>query len=179
MVVIYIVIGLILLLFILSAIAPKNYSVEKSVRIHRPVEEVFQFVKYLRNQDRWTKWNQMDPNIKKTFQGEDGKIGFRFGWESEKRQVGAGQQTITAIDENEVVYTRLEFFRPMKSESDAYIRTVAVDDTTTDVFWGFTGEMNTPRNVMLLFMDMGKLVGKDFEEGLAMLKEVLEKEEGG
>ncbi len=174
MVIIYIVIGLALLVFILSTIAPKSYSVEKSIRINRPVEDVFQFVKYLGNQDRWAKWNRMDPDMKKTSQGEDGKIGYRSTWESEMRQVGAGQQTITAIDENEAVYTRLEFFRPMKSESDAYIRTVAVDDTTTDVFWGFTGEMNTPMNVMLLFMDMSKLVGKDFEEGLAKLKEVLE-----
>lgn len=174
MVIIYILIGLLLLVFILSSIAPKTYSVEKSIRINRPLKEVYDFVSHLRNQDQWVKWNTLDPDMKQTYQGEDGKIGFRSAWESDQKKVGAGQQTITALEENKAVYTKLEFFKPFKSESDAYIKTEKVDESTTDVFWGFTGVMNPPMNVMLLLMDMAKLVGKDFEEGLAKLKDVLE-----
>ena len=174
MVIIYILIGLLLLVFILSSIAPKTYSVEKSIRINRPLNEVYDFVSHLRNQDQWAKWNTLDPDMKKTFHGEDGKIGFRSAWESDHKEVGAGQQTITALEENKAIYTKLEFFKPFKSESDAYIKTEKVDETTTDVYWGFTGVMNPPMNVMLLFMNMSKMVGKDFEEGLAKLKDVLE-----
>lgn len=174
MVIIYIILGLALLLFVLSSISPKTYQAERSIRINRPLEEVYQFVSLLRNQDLWAKWNTMDPHMKKTYQGEDGKIGFRSIWESDNKQVGAGQQTITVLDEKDAVYTKLEFFRPFKSESDAYIKTRQVDESTTDVFWGFTGEMRTPMNVMLLFMNMDKMIGKDFEEGLVKLKEVLE-----
>ena len=174
MVIIYIILGLALLVFILSTIAPKSYQVERSIRINRPIGEVYQFVSKLRNQDQWAKWNSLDPAMKKTYQGEDGKIGFQSGWESDHKQVGAGQQTITALEENKAVYTKLEFYKPFKSESDAYIKTRKVDETTTDVHWGFTGEMKAPMNIMLLFMNMEKMIGKDFEEGLAKLKAILE-----
>ena len=138
------------------------------------MKEVYEYLRYLRNQDHWVKWYQLDPEMKKTHKGEDGKIGFQSAWESEHKKVGAGQQTITTLDDNKAIYTKLEFYKPFKSESDAYIRTEKVDDTTTEVSWGFTGEMNPPMNVMLLFMNMDKLVGNDFEEGLAKLKQILE-----
>lgn len=174
MVIIYIIIGIALLVFILSSIAPKTYKVERKIRINRPLHEVYNYLRLLRNQDQWSKWNRLDPDMKKTFSGEDGKIGFRSAWESDHKQVGVGQQTITALEDNQAIYTKLEFYKPFKSQSDAYLRTVKVDDTTTDVFWGFTGEMKPPMNVMLLFMNMDKQVGADFEEGLTKLKEVLE-----
>lgn len=174
MVFIYIVIGLALLVFILSSIAPKSFKVERQIRINRPVQEVYGYLRYLRNQDHWAKWNRLDPEMKKEFKGEDGKIGFQSAWESDHKQVGAGQQTITALEDNKAVYTKLEFYKPFKSESDAYLKTEKVDDDTTDVFWGFTGQMSPPMNVMLLFMNMDKQVGADFEEGLGRLKKVLE-----
>ncbi|MCB0686507.1 MAG: SRPBCC family protein, partial [Saprospiraceae bacterium] len=146
----------------------------RKVTINRPLHEVYEYLRFIRNQDQWSKWNRLDPEMKKTYTGEDGKIGFRSAWESDHKQVGVGQQTITALEENAAVYIKLEFLKPFKSESDSYLKTEKVDDTTTDVYWGFTGEMNPPMNVTLLFMNMDKRVGADFEEGLLKLKEVLE-----
>lgn len=179
MVIIYILLGLALLIFILSSIAPRTYQVERSIVIDRPVEEVYDFVSKLRNQDHWVKWNQMDPEMQRTYQGEDGKIGFRSAWESTKKQVGTGQQTITALEPHKAVYTKLEFFKPFRSESDAYILTERVGESTTDVRWGFTGHMKPPMNVLLLVMNMEKVMGKDFEEGLTNLKSHLESREQG
>ncbi len=176
MVFIYIIICLALLVFILSSTAPKTYKVERKVRINRPLQEVYEYLRYLRNQDHWAKWYRLDPEMKKTYKGEDGKIGFQSSWQSEHKKVGAGQQTITSLEDNKAIYTKLEFYKPFKSESDAYIRTEKIDANTTEVSWGFDGEMSPPMNVMLLFMNMDKQVGNDFEEGLAKLKEVLEQE---
>lgn len=174
MVLIYIVICLALLVFIMSSIAPKSYKVERKIKIDRPLEEVYKYLHLLRNQDHWAKWYRLDPEMKKEYKGEDGKIGFQSAWESDHKKVGAGQQTITSLEDNKAIYTKLEFYKPFKSESDAYIKTEKVNEETTEVFWGFTGEMNPPMNMMLLFMNMEKQVGSDFEEGLARLKEVLE-----
>ncbi|MBY5958356.1 SRPBCC family protein [Membranicola marinus] len=174
MIFIYIIICLALLVFILSSVAPRSYSVDRKININRPLEAVYEYLRYLRNQDHWAKWNNIDPNMKKTYKGEDGKIGFQSEWESDHKKVGAGQQTITSLDENKAIYTRLEFYKPFKSESDAYLRIEKIDEQNTEVTWGFTGEMNPPMNIMLLFMNMDKQVGNDFEEGLANLKQVLE-----
>ena len=178
MVIIYVIIGIALLIFIISSFAPKSYQLEKRVRIERPLPEVYNYVRYLRNQDHWVKWNQLDPEMKKEYKSEDGKIGFQTIWESSLRKVGTGQQTITALDDNKAIYTKLEFYKPFKSESDSYIRTEKIDDNSTEVCWGFSGEMNPPMNIILFFMNADKLMGHDFEEGLASLKKVLESDAG-
>ena len=66
MIIIYIIIGIALLIFILSSIAPKSYKVERKVTINRPVHEVYEYLRFIRNQDQWSKWNRLDPKMKKT-----------------------------------------------------------------------------------------------------------------
>jgi hypothetical protein len=69
----------------------------------------------------------------------------------------------------------LRFLKPWKSVSDAYLITNPVDDDRTEVIWGFTGNNKVPFNIMMLFFNMDKAVGKDFDEGLSSLKEIMEK----
>lgn len=176
MVIIYIIIGIALLVFILSSVAPKKYSAQRSIVIQRPPEEVYNYLRLLKNQDQWAKWNLLDPEIKKSYKGEDGKIGFQSIWESNHKKVGSGQQTIMAMDENKAIYTKLEFIKPFKSESDAFLSIDKIDDKSTNVTWGFSGEMNAPMNILLFFMNMDQKIGADFEEGLGNLKRILESE---
>ena len=107
--------------------------------------------------------------------GTDGEVGFIAKWEGNK-QVGTGEQEILHIEHNEQIKTQLRFLKPWKSVSDAYIKVTEVDTNQTNVTWGFTGNNPVPMNIFMLFFNFEKAVGKDFEEGLASLKEILDKQ---
>jgi hypothetical protein len=173
MIFIYILLGIIALLIILAIVAPKVYDLRRSIVVNRSLQDTFQYLKYIKNQDEWSPWKKKDPNMTQTQTGTDGTVGFVSRWEGNK-DVGVGEQEIVKIYENERIDSQLRFFKPWKSESDAYLTTKEVDASNTEVTWGFSGVNKVPFNIMMLFFSMEKTVGKDFEEGLASLKEILE-----
>lgn len=175
MILVYIIAGILVLIIVLAAIAPKAYDVHRSIVINRPLSDVFEYIKYVKNQNYWGPWNSRDPEMKQSFRGEDGTVGFVSAWESDHKQVGSGEQEIIQVVENESMESELRFLKPMKSVSKGYIRTSAEGDGKTKVVWGFYGENKFPMSIMMLFFNMDKAVGKDFEEGLDKLKEILEK----
>lgn len=168
----YIVIAIVVLIAILGIIAPSSFDISRSIVIQKPLPEVFQYLKLIKNQDNWSPWNEKDPNMKKTFTGTDGEIGFISAWVGNK-DVGEGEQEISRIVENEVVESKLRFFKPWKSESDAYLKVEKANEGTK-VTWGFLGKNKFPFSIMMLFMNMDKALGKDFEFGLKKLKDNLE-----
>lgn len=171
--VLYVLLALVIIIAILAIIAPKNYDVNRSITINQPVTKVFEYLKYLKNQDEWSPWGKKDPNMKKEFEGVDGEVGAISKWDGNK-EVGVGEQEITRIVDNEVIESRLRFFKPWKSESDAYLKVKAEGNGQTTVTWGFAGNNKFPISIMMLFMNMDKAVGKDFDEGLSSLKNNLE-----
>ena len=79
----------------------KSYTVEREVLIGKPRQEVFNYVKFLKNQDLYSKWAKMDPSMKQQFTGTDGDVGFVSAWDSDKKDVGKGEQTIAGIKARE------------------------------------------------------------------------------
>ena len=169
----WIVLGIIVILIFLVIIAPVSYDVRRSIIIHRKLPEVFDYIKSIKNQDNWSPWKKKDPNMKQEFEGVDGEVGFISKWEGNK-EVGTGEQEIKKIVTNERIESELRFFKPWKSQSDAYIHVEAIDNKSTRVIWGFSGKQKRPLNIFFLFFSMEKSVGKDFEEGLNDLKKILE-----
>lgn len=174
MTVVYIVAAVFVLILILAAVAPKSYEVNRSIVIDKPLSEVFQYLKYVKNQSFWGPWGLKDPQMKQTFTGIDGTVGFISAWESDHKQVGCGEQEITRIVENVEVECELRFLKPWKSVSSGYLKVFELGDRQTKVVWGFHGKNNIPVSMMMLFFNMDKAVGKDFEEGLGNLKSILE-----
>lgn len=168
-IVILISIALITALFV-----KKDYAVEREITINKPRQEVFDYIKYLKNQDHYSKWAMMDPEMKKTYHGTDGTVGFVSAWESNNKEVGTGEQEIKKITEGEQIDFELRFFKPFESTEAAYMKTEAVLENQTLVKWGFNGHMNYPMNLFLLFMDFDKMIGGDLETGLSRLKIELE-----
>lgn len=164
--------ALILIVVLMILFAPRTYDIQRSIRINRPLNEVFNYLKYVKNQDDWSPWKKRDPDMQQSFTGTDGTVGFVSKWEGNK-QVGSGEQEILRIDENREVITELRFFKPWKSVSEGYL-TVAEEGDATKVVWGFRGKNKPPMNAMMLFFNMDKAVGKDFDEGLSELKRILE-----
>jgi len=154
----------------------KDYAVEREVVINKPKAEVFEYIKFLKNQDNYSKWNKMDPNMKKSYKGTDGTVGFIAAWDSKNENVGAGEQEIVKITEGERIDTKLRFKVPFEAQDDAYMITEDAANNQTKVKWGFKGAFPYPMNLMGLFMDMEKEVGGDLDTGLQNLKTLLEQQ---
>lgn len=172
MTVVYILGAIVALILILALVAPRNYSVSRSIKIDLPRSEVFDYIRLVKNQDNWSPWKKKDPDMKQEFVGEDGTVGFVSKWEGNKH-VGTGEQEILGIDEGKNLKTELRFLKPWESKSNAFINCSDADQGTL-VEWGFSGRHKVPVNVMMMFMNMEKVVGKDFDEGLNELKQILE-----
>ncbi|EDM38304.1 hypothetical protein PBAL39_01777 [Pedobacter sp. BAL39] len=166
--------GLIVLALIAAIFTKKDYAVERHIEIERPRLEVYNFIRLLRNQDQFSVWNRMDPSMKKTYSGIDGKVGFIATWDSKNKDLGKGEQEITGVSYGRRLDTKLRFKEPFDAEDDAYLITEDDGNTGTLVKWGFKGRMTYPMNIMLLFMDMDDMIGKDLQTGLINLKTVLE-----
>lgn len=171
------IVGIIVLLLIIAVFVKKEYAVEREVTINKPKQEVFDYVKMVKNQDNYSVWNQKDPNSKKSATGTDGTVGFIYAWDSDNKDVGKGEQEIKKISEGERVDFELRFERPFKATDNAYMTTEDAGENQTKVRWGFNGKMPYPMNLFLLFMDMDKMLGGDLQSGLDNLKTILEKQQ--
>lgn len=161
-------------LLILVIAIPRHFNISRNIVINKPANEVFEYLKFIKNQDEWSPWKKKDPDMKQSYVGVDGKIGFIAKWEGNK-DVGSGEQEITRIVENELIETKLRFYKPWKSESDAYIKIKGLDKyNSTIVTWGFSGKNKTVSSIFFLLFNMEKAIGEDFEKGLVSLKKMLE-----
>ena len=174
MIILYIILGIVALFLLAGLVISKDMSASREIIITKPVAEVFNYIKYLKNQQNYSKWATLDPAMKNEFRGTDGEPGFVNHWVGNKK-VGEGEQEILRIEEGKTLYTELRFIKPFKSQAKSSITTEAVDATKTKVTWGFESKMNYPMNVMKLLMNLEKSIGDDFATGLSNLKTVLEK----
>ncbi|MDR7130908.1 putative damage-inducible protein DinB [Algoriphagus sp. 4150] len=172
---ILIVIGVLIAIpLVVALFVKKEYAVEKEIAIDKSKSEVFEYIKYLKNQDNYSKWSNMDPDMKKSYEGTDGTVGFVSRWESDNKEVGVGEQEIKKITEGERIDFELRFFKPFEATEPAFMTTETVAEDQTKVKWGFSGHMNYPMNIMMLFMDFEQMIGDDLQTGLDKLKTVLE-----
>lgn len=173
--VLLVIAGIIILALVVALFIKKDYAVERQITINKPKDVVFEYVKYLKNQDNYSEWNNIDPAMKKTYEGTDGTVGFKYTWDSDKKEAGKGEQTITNIVPGERIDLDLHFIEPIEANDHAYLTTASLGPDQTNMTWGFNGRMAYPMNLMLLFMDMDDMLGKDLEGGLKKLKTILEK----
>lgn len=152
---------------IAALFVPKEFTAGSEITVNKPKQEVFDYIKYVKNQDNFGVWQLSDPGMKKSYEGTDGTPGFRYSWEGEK--TGKGTQTILSVREGERVETELDF--GFGDPAKSYFTVDEVAPGQTKVTWGISGKTDYPFNVMSLFYDMNK----DFEKGLQNLKGVLEK----
>ena len=166
---------LIALPLIIALFVKTEYAIQKEITINKPKQLVFDYIVLLKNQDHFSKWANMDPNMKKTYQGTDGTIGFISAWESTNEEVGTGEQEIKKITEGERIDFELRFIKPFEATESAFMNTESISENETKVVWGFNGHMPYPMNFMMLFMNIEKMIGDDLQTGLDNLKAELDK----
>lgn len=163
---------LVLALLVAALFIKKEYTVERTVTVNRSTNEVFQFIRYTRNQDQYNKWIMSDPAVKKEYKGTDGTKGFIYAWDG-NRDVGKGEQEITDIREGDRIDFYLRFIRPFEGKENAWMITRPLSADETSIKWGMRGRSTYPLNLVNLFVP--SVLGKDLETSLNTLKHVLEK----
>ncbi|TCN53203.1 polyketide cyclase [Flavobacterium circumlabens] len=153
---------------------PKNYAVAREIIINKPADTIFNYVRYLRNQNEFSVWANIDPKMKSTYKGTDGKVGAVSAWESKVKEVGVGEQEITEITEGKRLEFDLRFKEPMNDTAVGFMSTEAIANNQTKVKWGIEGVMPYPMNIMMPIMNMDKMIGNDLQKGLENLKAKME-----
>lgn len=151
---------------------PADFRIERSTTISAPTAVVFAQVNDLRAWQEFSPWAKLDPAAKISFAGPQTGIGSAFTWAGNS-DVGEGTMTIIESKPAELVRFRLDFLKPMESTSTAEF-TFKPAGNGTAVTWSMFGKNNFIGRAFCVFMDMDKMVGGQFEEGLAKLKTLSE-----
>lgn len=167
----FILIGLavsIIALAVVVAIQPDNFRVTRSATVSAPASAVFAQVDDLRNWETWNPWQKKDPAMKVTFSGPPAGLGASYSWVG-NNEVGEGRMTITESRPGEFVRLKLEFMKPF-SGTNIVDFTFKPEGDKTAVIWSMEGKINYLAKALHLVMNMDKMVGGDFEKGLADMK---------
>ena len=164
--------GIVALLLVIAFLTKKEYNVVSEISIGASQQEVFDYVKHIKNQDHYNKWVMADPNMKKEFKGTDGTIGFIYAWNGNK-EGGEGEQEIKALEEGKNIKMEIRFVRPFAGIAYAEMTTESLSDNQTKATWRTASKMKYPLNIMLPFIV--KMLEKDMGTSLTTLKNILEK----
>lgn len=164
--------GIVALFLIVALLSRKGYDVRCELVINAPKQEVFNYLKHLKNQDNFNIWVMKDPEAKREFTGEDGTEGFIYAWNGNK-QSGEGAQEIKNITDGQTIKTEIRFVRPFAAIAYADYITESLSENQTKVTWSNASTMKYPLNIMVPMVE--KMLAKDMDTSLANLKNILEK----
>lgn len=159
-------------LVIVVSTKPKTFRVERSVSIAAPAAEIFPHVNDLRKVQVWSPWVKLDPSAQYTFEGPAAGVGASQTWVGNGK-AGAGRQTIVESRPGELVRIRLDFKKPFESTCTADYALKSQGGQTV-VTWSIYGQNNFVSRLFCVFMNQDKMIGGEFEKGLADLKRVVE-----
>jgi uncharacterized protein YndB with AHSA1/START domain len=161
-------IALIVIFAVVVAMQPASYRIVRSTKIAAPPASVFAQVNDFHGWNAWSPWAKLDPAMKTTFEGPAAGTGAIYKWAGNK-DVGEGQMTLLESKPNELVRIKLDFIKPF-TDTCATEFTFKPDGDQTDVSWSMSGNRNFMSKAVCLFMNMDKMIGGDFEKGLAQMK---------
>lgn len=164
--------SLIVLFLVVAALQPAEYRVVRSATISAPPDIVFAQLNDLRKWQEISPWAKLDPTAKNTFEGPASGTGAALAWAGNSK-VGEGRMTITESQPNVLLRMRLDFLKPFASTAATEF-TFKPNGNQTTVTWSMSGQKNFMSKAFCLFMNMDKMVGGQFDEGLANLKTVTE-----
>jgi uncharacterized protein YndB with AHSA1/START domain len=155
-----------------AASRPGGFRVERSTYVDAPPERVFALLTDFHQWPSWSPWEELDPAMNRTHSGAGSGKGAVYEWSGNKKE-GQGRMEITESVPSQKVGIKLDFIAPFEAHNTTEI-TLAPSDSGTSVRWAMMGSSPFLMKVMGLFVSMDKMVGKDFEKGLAKLKAQLE-----
>ncbi len=170
--IVIVVVVLLLAIFIYAWSKPDTFHVERSISIRAPQEKLFAIINDFHQWNEWTPYNK-DPAMKKTYSGSANGKGAVYAWEGNK-EVGQGEITITDTTPPKEVVLALHMIKPFEGRNRVVFSLDARGDSTT-VTWTLEDRHTYLMKIMSMFINLDKMIGGDFEVGLAKLKTVAEK----
>jgi uncharacterized protein YndB with AHSA1/START domain len=162
---------------ILAATKPNTFSVQRATTVKAPPEKIFSLINDFHQWGTWSPWEKKDPAMKRSFSGAASGKGAVYGWDGNKN-VGSGRMEILDASLPSKIVIKLDFFKPFEGHNTAEFTMLPQGDATnvtTNVSWIMHGPASFMSKVMQVFMNMDRMIGKDFEAGLANLKGLTEK----
>ncbi|HMH19269.1 MAG TPA: SRPBCC family protein [Burkholderiales bacterium] len=166
------VVVLIATVLVFAATKPDTFSVERSTSIKAPPEKIFPLLNDFRRWDAWSPWEKKDPAMKRTYSAQTSGKGAEYAWEGNK-DVGQGRMEIAESAPPSRVAIKLDFLKPFETHNRVEF-TLEPKGDSTSVTWAMQGPAPYVSKLMQVFVSMDKLIGKDFETGLANLKAAAE-----
>jgi hypothetical protein len=170
-----ILIAVVIVLAVLAAYVatrPAEFNVTRSASIAAPAPAVFVHVNELRNWQAWSPWAKKDPQMKQAYEGPAAGVGAVTSWQGNK-DVGEGRMTIVESRPDALIRIRLEFFKPFAATNSAHF-TFTPEAGGTRVTWTMQGQNNFIGKAMGVVFDFDNMIGGDFEQGLAGIKQIVE-----
>jgi hypothetical protein len=156
-----------------AATLSNSFQVQRSLRINAPADKIFPLINNMRGMNRWNPFAEADPNIKITYTGPDSGKGARYEWTGNSK-VGQGSIEITDAAAPSQVTLKLDMWKPLEGHNTV-VFTLVPGGNGTDVSWAMSGERPFIGKVMGVICNMDRMVGGQFEKGLAKLKAIVEK----
>jgi hypothetical protein len=166
------VVAAVVILCVVVAMQPSHFTIIRSATFSAPPEALYTQVNDFHNWQAWSPWAKIDPNMKTTLSGPPSGKGASYAWIGND-EVGEGNMTIVDSKPSEAIKIALEFIRPFAMKSDTDF-TFKPDGNKTTMTWAMSGENNFVGKAFGLFMNVDKMVGADFEKGMAQLKPIVE-----
>jgi|SRR6187402_2156508 len=167
-----IVVLLVVVVLLYASRQPDTFRVERSAVIAASAEKIYPLIDDFHQWRLWSPWNKLDPAAKITIGSPSSGPGATYAWDG-NRKIGAGTMLILDDAPPTRVRIKLDFVKPMAGTSEN-LYTLTPEAGGTRVTWTMTGPMTFVSKVMCVFMSMDKMVGGDFERGLANIKGVAE-----
>lgn len=163
-----VVLGLLVLVLLLALTKPDQFTVVRSTRIAAPAERIFPMLDDFHNWGGWSPWEKMDPTMTRTFSGPASGVGAQYSWTGNK-QVGTGKMEILESVPSAKLVIALDFLAPFEAHNTAEFLLAPAGDST-EVTWTMRGPNLFLTKLITVFVSMDRMVGPDFEAGLANLK---------
>ena len=168
-----VVLVLVAAVLIFAATRPDTFRVQRSTSIKAPPEKIFALINDLHSFNTWNPYEKKDPAMKRTYSGAASGKGAIYEWDGNK-DIGQGRMEITDTSPPSKVTFQLDFIKPFEAHNIAEFKLEPAGDAT-NVTWAMHGPSPYVHKLMGVFFNMNKMIGKDFEDGLANLKNVAEK----
>ena len=150
-----------------------TFTVTRSIDVNAPADQIYPHLVDFHKWESWSPWEELDPNMDKEYSGSDQGVGAIYSWSGNKK-AGVGRMEITEASQPSKVEVALDFIKPFKSSNTTGFHLEPHGDGTK-VVWTMVGPSTFMTKVMGIFKSMDKMIGPDFEKGLAKLKAVSEK----
>ena len=161
------------IVLILAAMKPDTFSIRRGATIKAPPEKIFSLINDFHQWGSWSPWENKDSAMKRTFSGLTSGRGAVYAWDGNKN-VGSGRMEILDASSPSKIVIKLDFFTPFEAHNTAEFSMLPQGDTTS-VDWLMHGPAPFMSKLMQVFMNIDKMVGKDFEAGLSNLRKLTEK----